>query len=629
MTRTVHLRRWQKAALDRFVASPKRDFLAVATPGRRQDDLRAHGRAARARRQRPARLIVVAPTAHLKHQWARAAARVLAPPRPVVVAGRRRAARPTCTGSSPPTSRSRRAPPLLARLAARRVRRPRRAAPRRRRPRLGRRDPAGVRAGAAAGSRSRARRFARTRARSRSSPTAATRRCPTSSTATATRSPTGGSCGPSSSRRRTARWSGRRPTARSTPRRSTTALDAAAREPAAADGALARGRVAAGRAARGATSACRRCAREQPDAGGLVIAIDREHARGIADAPARALRRDRAASSPPTIRSASAEIARFAAATEPWLVAVRMVSEGVDIPRLRVGVYATTTATELFFRQAVGRLVRWTRGVPRQRAWLFIPDDPRLRTHAARDRRAAPPLAAPRRRRRAEPARTAEERERGRRASSCRSSPRSPPSRPTPTTQPTTTSTTRRRATTTATTRSSSRSRRRRRSPAAAGGADGGALTRREEKQQLRDANAQRRARARPPHRPHARRGQRRAQPALAACGGSRRRRSTQLERRLAAADSGSRKPELGARALLELALLRAHVAQASPRARRRTASACHAWRSTERVGARRSGCRRVEDPQALALVDLALPLVAQNGARFLCLCELDELVEG
>ncbi|HKI93485.1 MAG TPA: hypothetical protein VJ986_14380, partial [Gaiellaceae bacterium] len=40
--------------------------------------------------------------------------------------------------------------------------------------------------------------------------------------------------------------------------------------------------------------------------------------------------------------------------------------------------------TELFFRQAVGRLVRWTRGVPRQRAWLYIPDDPRLRLLAAR-----------------------------------------------------------------------------------------------------------------------------------------------------------------------------------------------------------------------------------------------------
>jgi superfamily II DNA or RNA helicase len=61
-----------------------------------------------------------------------------------------------------------------------------------------------------------------------------------------------------------------------------------------------------------------------------------------------------------------------------------MVSEGVDIPRLRVGVYATTTTTELFFRQAVGRLVRWTRGVPRQRAWLFIPDEPRLRLLASR-----------------------------------------------------------------------------------------------------------------------------------------------------------------------------------------------------------------------------------------------------
>jgi superfamily II DNA or RNA helicase len=59
-----------------------------------------------------------------------------------------------------------------------------------------------------------------------------------------------------------------------------------------------------------------------------------------------------------------------------------MVSEGVDIPRLRVGVYATTTTTELFFRQAVGRLVRWTRGVPRQKAYLFIPDDVRLRTWA-------------------------------------------------------------------------------------------------------------------------------------------------------------------------------------------------------------------------------------------------------
>jgi superfamily II DNA or RNA helicase len=122
--------------------------------------------------------------------------------------------------------------------------------------------------------------------------------------------------------------------------------------------------------------------RDQPDAGGLVIATDREHARGIA----RLLRvrfgvTARVATSDDP--GASDEIARFATSGEPWLVAVRMVSEGVDIPRLRVGVYATTTSTELFFRQAVGRLVRWTRGVARQHAWLFIPDDPRLRAYAA------------------------------------------------------------------------------------------------------------------------------------------------------------------------------------------------------------------------------------------------------
>ena len=121
---------------------------------------------------------------------------------------------------------------------------------------------------------------------------------------------------------------------------------------------------------------------EQPDAGGLVIATDQEHARGIASiltghlgVAARVVTSDDPA--------ASAGIAAFAAGSEPWLVAVRMVSEGVDIPRLRVGVYATTTTTELFFRQAVGRFVRWTRGVARQRAWLYIPDDPRLRAHAA------------------------------------------------------------------------------------------------------------------------------------------------------------------------------------------------------------------------------------------------------
>ena len=119
-----------------------------------------------------------------------------------------------------------------------------------------------------------------------------------------------------------------------------------------------------------------------PDAGGLVIAMDREHARGIAGIMKRVLGVDAvvATSDDP---GASRLISGFAGGRQPWLVAVRMVSEGVDIPRLRVGVFATTTTTELFFRQAVGRIVRYVPGqAGRQPSYMFMPDDPRLRAHA-------------------------------------------------------------------------------------------------------------------------------------------------------------------------------------------------------------------------------------------------------
>jgi superfamily II DNA or RNA helicase len=120
-----------------------------------------------------------------------------------------------------------------------------------------------------------------------------------------------------------------------------------------------------------------------PDAAGLVIAADQDHARAIAQL-LHQRHRVRAVVATSDDPAASTRIARFAEGTEPWLVAVRMVSEGVDIPRLRLGVFATTTTTELFFRQAVGRFVRHTGGRGAQeRAWLFIPDDPRLRTWAA------------------------------------------------------------------------------------------------------------------------------------------------------------------------------------------------------------------------------------------------------
>jgi superfamily II DNA or RNA helicase len=121
---------------------------------------------------------------------------------------------------------------------------------------------------------------------------------------------------------------------------------------------------------------------DHPEAGGLVIAIDKEHAEHLAARLARITgeRPEVVTSDAP---DASARIARFAAGSQPWMVSVLMVSEGVDVPRLRVGVYATTARTELFFRQVVGRFIRRTPAPREQMSHLFLPSDPRLKTLAA------------------------------------------------------------------------------------------------------------------------------------------------------------------------------------------------------------------------------------------------------
>jgi superfamily II DNA or RNA helicase len=115
--------------------------------------------------------------------------------------------------------------------------------------------------------------------------------------------------------------------------------------------------------------------RHVPDAGGLVIASDQDSARAYAGLLA-AVTGHR-----PTLvlsdeRTSSKRIAAFAGNQDRWMVAVRMVSEGVDIPRLAVGVYATTTATPLYFAQAVGRFVRARRRG--ETASVFLPSVPSL-----------------------------------------------------------------------------------------------------------------------------------------------------------------------------------------------------------------------------------------------------------
>jgi len=111
------------------------------------------------------------------------------------------------------------------------------------------------------------------------------------------------------------------------------------------------------------------------DAGGLVIASDQTTARAYAElltaitgtAPALVLSDD---------PGSSARIAVFGSGDERWMVAVRMVSEGVDVPRLAVGVYATSASTPLYFAQAIGRFVRSRR--KGETASVFLPSVPVL-----------------------------------------------------------------------------------------------------------------------------------------------------------------------------------------------------------------------------------------------------------
>jgi hypothetical protein len=123
----------------------------------------------------------------------------------------------------------------------------------------------------------------------------------------------------------------------------------------------------------------------QRDAGGLVAAMNQDHAHFIA-----ALMRRRLGIAPAVVVSdfddASRRIIEFGRSHQPWIVAVHMVSEGVDIPRLRVGVFASNVVTEMYFRQFCGRFVRTTAAssATEHAAYVFAPDDGRIRALAAR-----------------------------------------------------------------------------------------------------------------------------------------------------------------------------------------------------------------------------------------------------
>ena len=107
-----------------------------------------------------------------------------------------------------------------------------------------------------------------------------------------------------------------------------------------------------------------------PDAAGLVLASDQDDARAYA-----AIVEQVTGETPVVILSddpkASDKIAAFTHGTQRIAVCVRMVSEGVDVPRAACLAWMTSYRTPLFFAQGVGRVVRARSAA--ESATVFLP----------------------------------------------------------------------------------------------------------------------------------------------------------------------------------------------------------------------------------------------------------------
>lgn len=121
----------------------------------------------------------------------------------------------------------------------------------------------------------------------------------------------------------------------------------------------------------------------QPGAAGIVFANTAKQAKKIA----KFLRKELGRKVRLVVESADAsiEVAAFNESREDWIVQIRKVYEGANIPRLRVGAYLTNISTEGFFDQASKRLVRRLEGVDPDDmpAIMFMPADKRLEDIAA------------------------------------------------------------------------------------------------------------------------------------------------------------------------------------------------------------------------------------------------------
>ena len=120
-----------------------------------------------------------------------------------------------------------------------------------------------------------------------------------------------------------------------------------------------------------------------PEAGGLVIAPSIEMADYIADL-IEIVEGERPIVVHSNTPNAGGKIKAFRNTDKRWMVSVAMVSEGVDIKRLRVLIYLPNALTELAFRQAIGRVVRTLGHDDDTRAYVVMPSFETFETYARR-----------------------------------------------------------------------------------------------------------------------------------------------------------------------------------------------------------------------------------------------------
>lgn len=120
-----------------------------------------------------------------------------------------------------------------------------------------------------------------------------------------------------------------------------------------------------------------------PDAGGLVIAPTIEMAEYMVTL-LEILEGERPYLVHSQMPNPESKIKAFRNTNKRWLVSVAMVSEGVDIRRLRILVYLPHSLTELALRQAVGRVVRTAGPNDDTRAYVVMPSFETLETYARR-----------------------------------------------------------------------------------------------------------------------------------------------------------------------------------------------------------------------------------------------------